>query len=181
MAARNDDMMSVLEQWKPNMDKGIAARTADLLNFAAQKKPGRTVAWTQVTKCILGGKMPSADSKSVKDMMGRSSAIRQVLMRDFGRGLDNIPGLGVRATVDSDDLANTQLRRQVKQHEASRQRVIATRTLIKPAEMKDKKLKAWVEQGVGGLLSAHSDRIAKLLLPPGEEPGDKGGPGGPRR
>lgn len=177
-----NDIVSVLDQWKPDMDKGIAARAADLLNYAAEKKPGAPVAWTHVTKRVLGGKVQRADGKLVKDMMGRSSAIRQVLMRDYGRGLENLPGLGVRATVDSDDLANTQLRRQVKQHEASRQRVLATRSLVKVPEMKDKKLKAWVTDGLGALLSAHNDRVARLLLPPGEEQKtDKGGPGGPRR
>ncbi|HYX20441.1 MAG TPA: hypothetical protein VFA98_06305 [Thermoanaerobaculia bacterium] len=179
--ARSNDMMNILEQWKPDMTRGIVARAADLLNFVKGKKPGAPVAWTHVTKCVLGGRIPHADSKAVKDMMGRSSGIRAILMRDYGCGLENIQGLGVRATVDDDDLANTQLRRQVKQHEASRQRVLATRALINPSAMKNKELKGWVNNGVGALLSAHNDRIAKLLLPPGDEPTDKGGQGGPRR
>jgi hypothetical protein len=179
--ANKNDIVSILDEWQPNMTRGIVARAADLLNFAAEKKPGGVVPWTHVTKRVMGGKMPSADSKLVKDMMGRSGGIRMVLMRDYSRGMENITGLGVRATIDSDDLANTQLRRQVKQHEASRQRVLATRALIKVPEMKNKELRRWVESGVGAFISSHSDRIAKLLLPPGEEPGDKGGQGGPRR
>jgi hypothetical protein len=174
--------MAVLDQWVPDMDKGIVARAANLLDFAARKKPELAVPWVVVTKCVLGGRMPNADSKIVIDMMRRSSSIRQVLMRDYGRGLENVPAVGVRATIDSDDLANTQLRRQAKQHEASRQRILQTRSLINPKEMKNRELKQWVEQGIGGLLSAHNDRLAKLLLPPGEEQSEnKGGPGGPRR
>jgi hypothetical protein len=163
------------------MQKGIAARAADLLDYAARKKPGAPIPWTWVTKYVLGGRILSADSKTVVDMSRRSGGIRQILMKNYRRGLQNFPSVGVRATVDDDDLADTQLRKQTKQHEASRQRIIQTRSLIDTKQMKNKKLRAWVEGGVGALLSAHNDRLAALLLPPGEEPGDKGGAGGPRR
>jgi len=163
------DVMSVLEQWEPDRKKGLAANAASLLEYAARKKPKESISWAWITKCVVGGKMQHPDSKIVIDMMGRSAAIRKILGRDFNRGLVSVRGHGVRATTDSDDYANTQLRQDANKYEGARQKLVASRARVDTKSMKDKELRDWVEQGVSKVLAAHNDRLARLLLPPGEE------------
>ena len=168
------DLMTVLDQWEPDMDTGIAARAASLLDFAARKRPGTPIAWPLLTKRVLGGaRMPNADTKIVTDMMKRSSMIRIVLERDYKRGLENISGLGVRATTDSDDYAATQLTKRAQRHESSYRRLVEGRALVNPKEMKNRELRTWVE-GLGPLFSSHSERMSKLLLPPAPDDKKKG-------
>jgi hypothetical protein len=162
------DVMNVLEQWEPDRKKGLAANAANLLDFAARKKPKEPISWSWVTKCVVGGKMHHPDSKIVVDMRARCSAIRRFLGRDYNRGLVSVRGLGVRATTDSDDYANTQLRKDATTYETARQRLVTSRARVDTKTMKNKELKAWAED-VSKVLTAHNDRLARLLLPPGEE------------
>ena len=114
--------------------------------------------------------MPHPDSKGVKDMMHRASAVRVILGRDYKRGLENVHGLGVRATTDSDDYANTQLRRDAKKLEGARTRFVVSHGRVDPKTMKNKELRVWVEESIPKVLVAsYSDRMAKFLLPPGED------------
>lgn len=166
--ASKHDMMAVLDQWHPDLNQGIAARAASFLDFAAKKKPGTPISWAFVTKKVLGGsRMHNPDSKIVVDMMRRSSAIRIMLERDYKRGLENVSGLGVRATVDSDDYAQTQLSKRAKRHEASYQKLVDGRQLVDTKTMKNKKLRSWVEN-LAPVFSSHNERLNKLLLPPAE-------------
>lgn len=176
MVSKHDkhDLMSILEEWEPSPDDtGLASRGASLLNYAAERKPGAPIPWSMMTKKILGiSRMPGADTKVVIDMRKRASQIRIVLERDYKRGLDNIAGLGVRATFSDDDFANTTLTRAAKQHERSGRKLIEKRALVDPKKMKNKKLKTWVEN-LSPVLTSHNDRLLKLLLPPGEEKDDE--------
>ena len=168
------DVMSVLDQWEPNRKKGLSANAASLLEFAARKKPKEFISWSWVTKCVVGGKMQHPDSKIVVDMMHRSAAIRKILGRDFNRGLVGARGHGVRATTDSDDYANTQLRKDATKYEDARQKLVTSTARVDPKTMRNKDLKEWVEHSLPKVLAAHNDRLAKLLLPPGEEGKDEG-------
>lgn len=170
MPKPSHDVMSVLSQWEPDRDKGVVGNVASLLDFAARKIPGSPISWSVVTKCILGGKMPHPDSKTVQDMRRRSSAARVVLGRDYKRGLENVHGLGVRATTDSDDYANTQLRRDANKLEGARTRFVTSHARVDPKTMKNKELRIWVEESIPKVLvSSYNDRMAKFLLPPGED------------
>jgi len=160
------DVMSVLDQWMPDRKKGMAANVASLLDFAARKKPGEAISWAWITKCVVGGKMLSPDSKVVVDMSRRSSSVRKYLGRDFNRGLISIHKVGVRATIDSDDYANTQLRSDATRYEGARVKLQESRSRVDTRTMRNKKLRDWVENGVSKVLLAHNDRLAKLLLPP---------------
>ena len=169
MARLRLDVMKTLEQWEPDRKKGLSANAAALLDHAARKLPKEPISWGWVTKCVIGGKMQHPDSKVVMDMMGRSAAIRKILGRDYNRGLVSIRGHGVRATTDADDYANTQLRQDANKYEGARQKLVASRARVDTSTMRNRELKDWVEQGVSKVLAAHNDRLARLLLPPGEE------------
>ena len=115
MARTHDDnVMAALDQWEPAEDSGLVARAASFLHFAAKKRAGVPISWSLVTKRVLSlPRMPNPDSQVVLDMMRRASAIRVMLGRDYSRGLENISGLGVRATADDDDFVATQINTQV--------------------------------------------------------------------
>jgi len=187
MASKHDknDLMSVLDEWEPSPDDtGLASRGASLLNYAAERKPGAPISWPMLTKKILGiSKMPNADTKIVLDMRRRASQIRLVLERDYKRGLENIPGLGVYATFSDDNFAKTTLSRASIRHERSGRNLIEKRALVDPKKMKDKKMKAWVENDLSSVLTSHNDRLLKMLLPPSEEKdeGEGGGKGGSKK
>lgn len=170
MAKKNLDIMTVLAEFVPDMDLGIVARTAAFLDFAAKKLPGTPIAWTFVTKCVIGGgRMPTPDSKNVIDMMRRASNVRTILQRDYGRGLENVSGLGVRATTDADDYANTQLRRDASRYDRAGKKLVSSIANVDPKTMKNKDLRAWVEKDLRLALSSHNERLSQLLLPPGAE------------
>jgi len=178
MAAKKRNLLSVLEAWEPNMDVGIAARTAALLDFTAARAPRELVAWALITKKIMGGpRVPNPDAKIVIDMMKRAGAIRLSLERDYKRGLVNIRSLGARATVDDDDYAETQLTSQARRFDSARRRLVQGRSLVDPREMKNKVMRSWVEN-LSPLFSAHNERLSKLLLPPGDKDKDKDDGGG---
>jgi hypothetical protein len=168
------NIINVLSSWEPNRDKGLAANIASLLDFAARRLPMEPISWSLVTKCVMGGKLLGSDTKLVIDMSKRSSMIRAYLGKSpedggYGRGLVSVRGLGIRATVDADDYANTQLRQDATRYEGARQRLVVSRSRVDTKTMKNKELKAWVDDGVTKVLAAHTDRLAKLLLPPGSE------------
>ena len=173
------NLLSILDEWEPDMDLGIAARTASLLDHAATRAPKAVIAWTLVTKKVIGGsRVPNPDAKIVLDMVGRANHVRMVLERDYKRGLVTVRKLGVRATVDDDDYAETQLTTQAKRLDSARRRLANGRALVDPRSMKNKSMRAWVEN-LSPLFSAHNDRLSKLLLPPGDkDEGSEGGGGG---
>lgn len=154
----------------------IPGRVAHLLDWAATHFPGVPVAWNIVLKAVMGYRAtPRLDSEEVRALMKRSTAIRSVLMKHFGRGMKNAPGQGVRATIGADDLANTQLRDNMKRLASAKASVERTNEILDPAEMKDKTLKAWVEQGVRPALKGLDTvaRLNRLLAPAPVEPTEK--------
>ncbi len=170
MARTHDDqLMTSLDAWEPDMDLGLVARAASFLDFAAKKKPGAPIPWSLVTKRVLGGaRMPNPDSQIVIDMMRRASSIRGVLGRDFNRGLENISGLGVRATADADDFVQTQIKRKAKRARGAYDSLAADVAKVDRKAMKNKELKGWLDN-LAPALASHNDRLSKLLLPPGEK------------
>jgi hypothetical protein len=163
------NVTNVLAQWEPDRKKGLAWNVAACLDFAARRLPLEPISWSLLTKCVLGGKMQHPDSNVVVLMSRRSSMIRAYLGKEFNRGMVSVRGLGVRATVDSDDYANTQLRKDATRYEGARQRLVVSRSRVDTKTMKNRELRAWVDDGVTKVLAAHTDRLAKLLLPPGSE------------
>lgn len=164
------DILNVLKSWQPDMDKGIVARAASLLDFAAKKVPKQIVPWPIITKMVLGGsRIPDIDSKLCVDMMSRGPSMRWILGRDYNRGMQNIRGYGVRASTDDDDYANTQLRRDATSFEGARKRFVKSATRVDPKKMRDPELRSWVQTDVSKALATCNEKFSQLLLPPGED------------
>lgn len=178
MAHKHDDNITkALADWTPDMDVGIAARAASFLDHAARKRPGHPISWSLVTLKVMGGtRMPNPDNEIVRVMMRRAGMIRDALGKLYGRGLENISGLGVRATSDADDFVATQIKRKAKRARAATESLAADVAKIDVRAMKNKQLRGWMED-LTPALASHNARLSKLLLPPGPER-DAAGPGG---
>ena len=170
MARTHDDnVMAALDQWEPAEDSGLVARAASFLHFAAKKRAGVPISWSLVTKRVLSlPRMPNPDSQVVLDMMRRASAIRVMLGRDYSRGLENISGLGVRATADDDDFVATQIKRKARRARGAYDSLVADVAKIDRKAMRNKELRGWLDN-LAPALASHNDRLSKLLLPPGEK------------
>jgi hypothetical protein len=157
-----------MENAKTRVDK-----TAHFLDFCAKEGPYIPFGYNLVVQAVDGlSRTPNQSSDQVRLMADSMTAVRRKLMSDYGRGLDTVKGLGVRATVDDDDLANTQLRRNVGRLVGSKRSLEQTRALIDTAKMKNQSLKSWVSGGVTRMLNEMNaeNRLAKLLPPkPGSE------------
>lgn len=182
MAHKHDDTMTkALAGWEPDMALGIVARAASFLDFAAERRPGAPVSWSLVTRRVLGGaRMPNPDSQIVIDMMRRASSIRLALGKQFNRGLENISGLGVRATADDDDFVATQIKRKAKRARGAYDSLAQDVARVDRKAMKNKELRGWLD-GLAPALASHNDRLSKLLLAPGENAASEPKPSGAKK
>jgi hypothetical protein len=173
-ATKPKDLMAIIARYKPlESAKTRVDKTAHFLDFCAKEGPHIPVPYNLIVKGIDQlSTTPSQKSDLVLVMKDSMGSVRRKLMLVYNRGLDTVKGVGVRATVDDDDLANTQLRKNVKRLVGDKQAVERTRSLIDTAKMKNPALKSWVAGGVSRMLSEMNaeNRLAKLLPPkPGSE------------
>ena len=163
------DLMAVIARYKPlEQAKSRTEKTAHFLDFAAQEAPHLPIALNLIVQAIDHlSRTPAQDSELVKLMAKSMQGVRRKLMLDYNRGLSTVKGMGVRATVDGDDVANTQLRSGVGRLVGAKKSVERTRQLIDPSTMKNPALKTWVQGGVTRMLSEMNaeNRLAKLLPP----------------
>ena len=166
-----DILGRISSDYEAPMSEKLPARAAHFLNWCAGEFPGVPIAWNIVVKAIMGyARTPALDGVETAAMAGRASAIRAKLMERFGRGLVNARGQGVRATIDDDDLAGTQLRANVRRLASAKASTARTRDLIDTKAMKNRELREWVDGGVTKAL-ASLDAVERLnkLLPPAPE------------
>jgi hypothetical protein len=170
------DVLAVIARYKPLENARYRAdRTAHFLDFCAQEAKYVPIAFNLIVQAIDGlSRTPSQNSDIVRVMADSMSSVRKKLMDQYGRGLSSVKGLGVRATVDGDDLANTQLRNNVHRLVGAKKSVERTRDLIDPTQMKNPALKGWVQNGVSKMLSEmNAEKRLEKLLPP--KAGGEGG------
>lgn len=161
-----NDVMSKLSHYERVDEERIPQRVARFLDFAARVVPGVPIAWNIVLKHIMGyARTPQPDNQEAIRLMDKAGAARKHLMATYGRGLVNARGQGVRATVDGDDMANTQFRNNMSRLVSAKRSADNTRALIDTKTMKDRTLKAYVEGATPALKSL--DALARLdkLLP----------------
>lgn len=89
------------------------ARVAAALNYAAETAPGAILAYNVVLQMIMGYKhQPRLGTEEVKSLRGTMTAAGKILHEKYGRGKHAVPGVGVRATIDSADRLVTEIPRK---------------------------------------------------------------------
>lgn len=147
-------------------------RLAHFLDWLAKEAPFQACPGNMALRAIMGyARTPRQDTDEVQSLLGVTSAARSVLMKTYGRGLYVVRDVGMRATVDDEDCAQTQQRSNVKRLMSAHRRVKETQAIIDPSKIRDEKVKRWVTSGVTNALKAldADDRLTRLL-PPAQEP-----------
>ena len=146
------------------LEDNMAWRAARFLDWAARKYPKQSTPYNYMWKAINGfKKTPRLDSEDVERFRSSMSRVRRVLQDNYGRDLWVDPGIGVRATTDSNDIVDGPLEkasRRVIQAQSSASR---TASLVDPRKLNAAN-KAWFNDVQGALRKLASPAIGGKLL-----------------
>ena len=166
------DLIQVLSQYEPPKDAtSRVAKAAHCLNWCAEKLPYAIIPHNFLVRAIDQlTRTPNAATKDVIQMARNAGAVRKKCMELYKRGVCTLKGVGMRATVNSDDIAGTQYVRQMGRVVSAQQAAGKTAELIKPGEMKNAALRNYVTTSRKLLTEMNTEeRLAKLLPPKNEK------------
>lgn len=158
--------------YAPLLKGSMAERGAHALHWAAQRFPKQYVPYTLLAKVMLNlPHMPRAANPDVVTTAGRVTSIREKLIKNFGCSAVVMPKVGVRATVDSEDVLKTDMVSKSKRLASARRGYVASAKLVDVAEVPktedNKPWIGWYQQGVKQVLGQiSSDAFGQKLLPP---------------
>lgn len=162
---RPKNLKALADEFKIDNRLSFVERAASFFDYLAKHAPYQLCAPGLAMKVTYGlAKMPRGE-EDVQRFKDRSSAIRGALGRLYGRGLVVEKGLGMRATVDDEDLATTQQVREVERIRGSVNAAKRTHALIDVNKVRDPGVRRWLKGGVSPLLKqlTEDDRIFQLL------------------
>jgi hypothetical protein len=91
----------------------IPGRIAAALNYCAEAHPKKLVPYNILHQMVMGfAKASSQNSKDVESIRTKMTGATRILHEVYGRGKHSVPGVGVRATVDSADRLATEVVRK---------------------------------------------------------------------
>lgn len=121
------------------VEESIPARIARFLDWAASEYPRSLIPMNLVYKAIMGmARTPTMDSSEVERLRSRMYAAKKHLHKVYGRTLVSEPGVGIRASVDSNDIVEGPLERAARRVESARLQADAVSALIKPSQLSAK-------------------------------------------
>lgn len=149
----------------------VPRRIADFLNWAAMDMPLRIIHYNVLAAFVLQVPSVSENSGQYKSVQSAIKRAKKMLMDDYSRGIVSQPGTGIRATIDSDDLARHQFANDRKRVVNSVRSMDRTNSLINASDMKDQDLKKSVIRARGAMrLLVSNDVLTKLLPEAKKEP-----------
>lgn len=163
-------------RFDPKMSRG--QRLAHFLDWLAQRAPYTFVPANIALQAIQGyARTPAATNDEVKLLAKSVTNARRIMLKDYKRGLFVLAKVGMRGTVDDQDCADTQQRKNVERLMGAHQTVKATNRIIDATKIKDDKLRSWIRGGVAQAIRAldADGRLDKLLPPPKKDDEGKGG------
>jgi hypothetical protein len=133
--------------------------------------PKRAISLQVVAKTVfMVPRTPSLDGKEVARLRSSISGARKILLNEFRRGLFNIQGAGLRATVDSEDLATTQFEIAARRAVNSIETLDQNRAALKLSEISNPEVRARVQRVSAACRTLTSGEVLeKLRLPAAEE------------
>jgi hypothetical protein len=147
-----------------------SARAAFFLNWAADEFPKAYMPWNAILQNIQGRQgLPRMSSDEVTALRGSCGQVRRALQRHHKRDLV-IAGSAARATTDDEDTAAVALPRKMKQLRSAKNAVMATHALIDPAQVRDPRIKTYLNRSVKEIMRViGSAEFDKKLLPPADQ------------
>lgn len=144
---------------------------AHFLDWAAKHKPQTYFPWGMITAVVLEmASTPRDNSQSTQLIKKTASKVRKHLIEAYGRELENLTGIGARATVGSLDVLKGRLVERKKKFDQAAAGLQMTASLINTSEIPNnaetKPLKAWFDSVVSPNLKRLDDVQKALALPP---------------
>ena len=147
---------------------------AHFLDWAAKTHPLRYFSWSLITRVVMElSSTPRDNSQSVKLIKGCASRTRKCLIERYGREMENLAGIGVRATTGSLDVLKGRLVERKKIFDRAAAGLQQTAALVdtahSPNNAETTPLKQWFDTIVSPSLKRLSDVQKALALPPSLE------------
>lgn len=119
-------------------------------------------------------KTPRVDSEETNRVKAKNSRVKRILQTQFGCSLATIPGVGIRATVDSDDTAHNVLRHSVRRFDSGKRGLEETLNVIDTDEMKDADMRKYILNDLRpAIKQLNSPRVRALLRVPAPKEEEK--------
>lgn len=155
-----------LEDFSVDVTLSMPKRIASFLDWAAKVTPGRPVSYQLLTKvCAKTNRLPSENDSRVAVVKNAVSRAKNVLIDEYGRGVVSHPGMGIRATIDSEDTARTQMETDTRRITSAIRAADRTRSIINVKDIKDKELKNRVNSVNNVIKVLVSQDVMTRLLP----------------
>lgn len=168
--------------YRPDQKQQIVERAAHALDWAATRFPGQVVPYNLLLKGVMGyAKMPRLQSNEVDQLRKRTSRIRKLLEKVYGRALITVTGVGVRASVDSEDAIRNAVKPAGQRLERAAQLFKQRMGLVNPAEVKDKELQSWLRGAKAHVKQIDGGMFSNLAKPPKQIEGAKNEKGKPKK
>lgn len=162
-----------LWDYRPTEGMTGVDRSVDFLLWAAKSFPYRPVPITHVVRIALSEpKLPKEESTEVASFRKKMTTIRRKLLRDHKRGLVYHPGMGYRATVDSEDVVENVMEKNRKRVQSSIASMSDTESIVDRKELKTTRVKDRFEDLSEASKRLNSPSIQNRLAPP-KEPDDE--------
>lgn len=178
MAPKKSLETAIKTVYEVPLELSMPRRTAHFLNWAAENYPNQYISYNVILKVI--NKLPNTPqikSREVKNLASRMQSVKKVLLSDYQKRMHSLPGVGVRATVDSADVLQNVLVSDARRFDSARRTLTQTANIINPAEIPNspemKPLKEWLAKGLKETLRlVNTPEWLQKALPPKPE-GDK--------
>ena len=156
-----------------DLSQSIPHRTASAMNYCAEANPKELIPYPILYQMVYGlRKRPPNNQKEVVLFRKRINGAMKILHEKFGRGRYSVPGVGVRATVDSADRLTTEIPRKrsvaVAANRSLAQSMSAIDIRTVPSTPEFKEHKDWFVKNSKHILDESNDLI-KRLLPSGDK------------
>lgn len=168
---KSANILMIISDYKPEPGVSKGQRLAHFLHWFSIKAPYVYVPSNFCVRAIMGYPYtPKVDAPDVISLQGCVSRAREIMLDKHRRGLHSLRGLGLRATIDDQDTANTQLRGNVKRLVGAHNATKRTASIVDASKVRDDRIRAWVRGGVVNALKAlDADGRLDRLLPPAPE------------
>lgn len=163
----------------PEEERTAAYRiVAHYLDWAAKHHPGAFTPWSVVLRVIQQrGSTPRESNQEVQLLRKRATAVRRTLIAEYQREMENLPGIGVRATADSLDVIKSRVVAQQARLSSAARSFQATANLVDLSEIPNnaetRPVKEWFSQAVVPSLDRLDKLQKQLALPPALLPAKK--------
>lgn len=158
-------LLAAISEYRFDTKRPLEERVAHFLVWAAKRFPMQPIQWDYITKAVMGiAKKPRLVDEQVLLIRRKSGKIRVILRETYNRGLWHEHDQGVRATVGSEDVADTSFNKKAKAYGSAKKALIKERSLIKLGEIKSENKRNWIRGADTTLeLLKTEDRIMALL------------------